>query len=108
MPDSLEDAGLEHEYVRLRIGEDWTKRKEELIAEGFYSTTLPYIEVGGKKFGRTVPIMRYISTKLNNKYHGSNAEEDQLLDCIADITDDWFESMKKAFMGSDVSFYYHV
>ncbi|GAA5815683.1 hypothetical protein MFLAVUS_009196 [Mucor flavus] len=97
----LEDAGLEHEYVRLGRGEDWNVRKAQIIEDGLYSGTLPYIEVGGKKFGRTVPIMRYISVKLGNKYHGANDEENQLLDSVADITDDWFESARKAFWGSD-------
>ncbi|KAG2231375.1 hypothetical protein INT48_007500 [Thamnidium elegans] len=42
------------------------------------------VEVGGKKFGRTVPITRYISVKLVNKYHGANDEENKLLDSVED------------------------
>lgn len=99
----LEDAGLDHEYVRLNRTEGWAERRAKLVEEGFFSPTLPYIEVGGKRFGKTVPIMRYISVKLGNKYHGSTAEENQYLDYISDITNDWFEHMKKVFFGSDVS-----
>ncbi|KAG2230815.1 glutathione S-transferase [Thamnidium elegans] len=97
----LEDAALEHEYVRLELDEAWNNKKVQLVKEGLYSGTLPYIEVGGKKFGRTVPIMRYISVKLGNKYHGANDEENQILDSAADIIGDWFESAKLAFNGSN-------
>lgn len=99
----LEDAGLDHEYVRLGRDDAWTAKKAQLIEEGFLSPTLPYIEVGGKKFGKTVPIMQYISVKLDNKYHGSNAEEDYYLTYIAEITNDWFECLKNSFFGTDVS-----
>lgn len=99
----LEDAAVDHEYVRLALDETWDNKKVRLIEEGLYSGTLPYIEIGGKKFGKTIPIMRYISVKLGNKYHGTNDEENQLSDCVADITNDWFESMKWAFIDSDVS-----
>ncbi|KAG2208969.1 hypothetical protein INT47_011109 [Mucor saturninus] len=97
----LEDAGLDNEYVRLSRDENWSAKKAQLIEEGFLSPTLPYIEVGGKKFGKTVPIMQYISVKLGNKYHGSNAEEDQYLAYVAEITNEWFECLKNAFIGND-------
>lgn len=71
----LEDAAIEHEYVRLGLDEIWGNRKVQFIEEGLYSGTLPYIEVCGKKFGRTIPIMRYISVKLGSKYNGTNDEE---------------------------------
>jgi glutathione S-transferase len=99
----LEDTGLEHEYIRQRRNEDWSGKRAKLVEEGFFSPTLPYIEVGGKRFGKTVPIMRYISVKLGNRYHGSNAEENQFLDYVSDVTNDWFEHMKKGFFGSEVS-----
>jgi glutaredoxin len=99
----LEDAGLEHDYVRLRRDEKWAEMKAQLVQEGAYSCTLPYIEVNGQKFFKTIPIMRYISVKLDNKYHGSTPEENQLLDVIAEVTDLWFDSLKTSFFGSDVS-----
>ncbi|KAG2206992.1 hypothetical protein INT47_008461 [Mucor saturninus] len=97
----LEDAGLDNEYVRLSRDDNWSAKKAQLIEEGFLSPTLPYIEVGGKKFGKTVPIMQYISVKLDNKYHGSNAEEDQYLAYVAEITNEWFECLKNAFFGTE-------
>ena len=100
----LEDAGLDHEYVRVkRDDKDYGSFRAQLIKDGLCSPTLPCIEMGGKKFGKTVPIMRYLSVKLGRKYHGSNDEEDQLLDSIADTTDAWFEALKYAFFGTDVS-----
>ncbi|CAO3625737.1 unnamed protein product [Mucor hiemalis] len=98
----LEDAGLDHEYIRVnRADGSYEEKRAQAVKEGLFSATLPYIEVGGKRFGKTVPIMRYISVKLGNKYHGSTDEENQLLDCIADITNDWFESLKNSFFGSE-------
>lgn len=100
----LEDAGLDHEYIRVnRADGSYEEKRAQAVKEGLFSATLPYIEVGGKRFGKTVPIMRYISVKLGNKYHGSTDEENQLLDCIADITNDWFESLKNSFFGSEVN-----
>lgn len=99
----LEDAGLDHEYVRFNKDANWTAKKAQLIEEGFLSPTVPYIEVGGQKFGKTIPIMRYISVKLGDKYHGSTAEENQYLDYVSEITNEWFECFKHAFFGTDVS-----
>ncbi len=118
----LEDAGLEHEYVRIernasqerkdaglepqhiRIGNtEYEERKAKLVEEGLFSPTLPYIEVGGKRFGKTVPIMRYISSKLGNKYHGSTDEENHILDSVAEMSNDWFESLKWSYFGTEVN-----
>lgn len=99
----LEDAGLEHTYLRIKR-EEWPALKEKLQTEGAPSSTLPFIETeDGQRFFRTVPIMRYISTKLENKYHGATAEENQHLDAVAELNDLWFEHMKNAFFGTPVS-----
>lgn len=98
----LVDAGLDHDYIRVDSSDESYKEKRALfIKEGLFSPTLPCIEVGGKRFNKTVAIMRYISVKLGNKYHGSTDEENQLLDAISDITDDWFEALKNSFFGSE-------
>jgi spore cortex formation protein SpoVR/YcgB (stage V sporulation) len=99
----LEDAGLEHDHIRLRKDEKWEELKTQLVKEGAHFCTLPYIEVHGRKFFRTIPIMRYISVKLDYKYHGSTPEDNEQLDVIAELTDLWFNSMKVSFFGSDVS-----
>lgn len=104
----LEDAGLDHEYVRVKQDSDYPARKAKLIEEGLFSATLPYIEVGDKRLGKTVPIMRYISTKLGGKYHGSTDEENHLLDSVAEITNDWFESLKWSFFGTEVNTVAHI
>ncbi|KAI8881160.1 class gamma glutathione S-transferase [Backusella circina FSU 941] len=95
----LEDSGLEHEYVRVPLDETWREKKVELIKRGNYRGTVPYIEVGGKMFCGTVPVLRYLSTKLG-KYNGSNAEEIQYIDTIVDGVEDWFISLKTAFFGT--------
>ncbi|KAI8881159.1 hypothetical protein K501DRAFT_274935 [Backusella circina FSU 941] len=92
----LLDAGLEFDYIRVPLDDTWKSRKAEIIKRGYYIGSLPYVEVDGKIFGRAVPILRYISTKLG-KYLGSTPEENQYIDAMADISDDWFQDMKKAF-----------
>ncbi|KAI7892892.1 glutathione S-transferase [Mucor mucedo] len=97
----LEDAGLNHEYVRLAKGEAWGIKKAQLLKDGYISPTLPYIEINGSRFGKTAPIMRYISAKLDNKYNGSNAEENHFLEYVTEITECWFDCVKNAFFGDD-------
>jgi hypothetical protein len=100
----LVDAGLDHEYIRIQNREkEWPPMKEQLIQDGYYAASVPYIKLGDKVFGRTIPIMRYLSIKLGRKYHGTNDEEDYHLDVVSDLTNDWFESLKNAFRGDEVS-----
>ncbi|CAO0796550.1 unnamed protein product [Mucor circinelloides] len=96
----LEDAGLDHEYIRVKH-EEWPALKQKLQAEGLHSATLPFIETNGQKFVKAPAIMRYISTKLGGKYHGSTPEENQLLDVVAELNDVWFEHLKNSFFGSE-------
>ncbi|KAI8647522.1 hypothetical protein BD408DRAFT_438986 [Parasitella parasitica] len=97
----LVDAGLDHEYVRVERPE-WPALKETLKKEkGAHSCTLPYIETNGQCFFKTVPIMRYLSTRLEGKYHGSTPEDNQLLDVVAEVSDVWFDHLKNSFAGSD-------
>jgi hypothetical protein len=104
----LEDAGLDHDYVRSVRDEKWEELKAQLVKEGVHSCTQPYIQVNGQKFFKTVPIMRYISAKLDYKYHGSTPEENHLLDVITELADSWFNSMRAAFYSSDVSYWINI
>ncbi|CAO3699783.1 unnamed protein product [Rhizopus stolonifer] len=94
--------GLDHEYIRVPItAEDWFPLKAQLIENGFYTATLPVIKIENKVYGKAVPIMRYLSTKLEYKYHGSNDEENFALDMMTDVLNDWFEDGKKAIFGDE-------
>ncbi|KAF7731728.1 hypothetical protein EC973_008242 [Apophysomyces ossiformis] len=83
----LEDAGIEHEYIQY-TDDEWKPKKQQLLQEGYYFGTVPMLEIEGKKIGKTVPIMRYIAKRLG-KYQGSNDEEYQWLDALADTMLDW-------------------
>ncbi|OBZ90767.1 Glutathione S-transferase P 10 [Choanephora cucurbitarum] len=96
----LVDAGLDHEYVREKQ-EEWPELKAKLQKEGAYSATLPFIEIDGKKFFKSVAILRYLSTKLGNKYHGSTPEENYYLDVVTELVEAWFEKLKASFFGSE-------
>ncbi|KAF7729508.1 hypothetical protein EC973_004182 [Apophysomyces ossiformis] len=96
----LEDAGIEHEYIRLK-GDQWAAKKEELVKEGYPFATLPMLEFDGKKIFKTAPILRYVSKKTG-KYIGANDEENQYLDALADTSADWNVSWANArFRGTD-------
>lgn len=83
----LEDAGIDFEYVRYNAAE-WKEQKQKLLAQNIHNPTMPYITVNDKYYGKTVPIMRFLATKLN-QYQGSNEDEVQLLDAYADVLSDW-------------------
>jgi glutathione S-transferase len=99
----LEDAGLEHDYVRIIGDQAWHELRDKLTAEGHPSVTLPYIQIKDQRYFKTPAILRYLSTKLGNKYHGSTPEENQLVDVVCEVVDLWFDSTKTAFWGTDVS-----
>ncbi|KAI8373666.1 class gamma glutathione S-transferase [Blakeslea trispora] len=96
----LVDAGLDHEYIRIKH-ENWPELKAKLQKEGAYSATLPYIEIGDKRLFKSVAILRYLSTKLDNKYHGSNDDENYVLDVVTELVEAWFEKFKAAAFGSE-------
>jgi glutathione S-transferase len=99
----LEDAGLEHDYIRLRRNQAWYDWRDKLIAEGHPSVTLPYIQIKDQYYFKTHAILRYLSVKLGNKYHGSTPEENQLVDVVCEVADLWFDSLRIAYWGTDVS-----
>ncbi|KAG0743450.1 hypothetical protein G6F62_000660 [Rhizopus arrhizus] len=105
----LVDAGLDHEYIRIENREkEWPPMREQLVQDGYYAVSAPYIKLGDKVFGRTIPIMRYLSIKLGRKYHGTNDEEDYHLDVVSDLTNDWFESLKNSFFGDEEKKKHHA
>lgn len=83
----LEDAGVDFEYVRHSAAE-WKELKQQLLADKVRAPTMPYITVDGEYYGKTVPVMRFLSHKLG-QYEGSNEKEVQLLDAYSDMIMDW-------------------
>lgn len=83
----LEDAGIDFEYIKYNAAE-WKEVKQQLVADKIRGPTMPYILVNGEYYGKTVPIMRFISRKLG-KYEGRNDQENQLLDAYSDAIMDW-------------------
>lgn len=83
----LEDAGLDFEYVRYTT-EEWLELKKKQTEEKIPKPTLPFITIDGKYYGKTGPILKLLSRRLN-KYGGSNDDEAQLLDVYTDMVCDW-------------------
>ncbi|KAL8283290.1 hypothetical protein RQP46_005700 [Phenoliferia psychrophenolica] len=50
--------------------------------------SLPYLDLNGKIFTQSYPLLRYLSGKLG-KYDGKTAEEKYFVDIICDLVIDW-------------------
>lgn len=83
----LEDAGVDFKYVRHNAA-GWQEKKKEMLEQKIRAPTMPFITIDGKYYGKTVPIMRFLSKKLG-KYEGANDDEAQLLDSYTDVVMDW-------------------
>ncbi|KAG0183645.1 hypothetical protein DFQ28_001512, partial [Apophysomyces sp. BC1034] len=59
----LDDADVEYKYIK-HTEESWPATKEKFIREGYYLESLPIFEVEGRRLGKTLPIIRYITKKL--------------------------------------------
>ncbi|KAI9253400.1 glutathione S-transferase [Phascolomyces articulosus] len=94
----LEDAAIPHQFERVDRDTEWEGAKEKLIAEGYPCGCVPYIELDGKKYFGSTPILRFLSKKLN-KYRGSNDDEEQYVDACSDLADDFYFSYLKCLLG---------
>ncbi|KAG0162393.1 hypothetical protein DFQ30_002130, partial [Apophysomyces sp. BC1015] len=54
---------VEYKYIK-HTEESWPATKEKFIREGYYLESLPIFEVEGRRLGKTLPIIRYITKKL--------------------------------------------
>lgn len=95
----LEDAGVDFKYVRHNAA-GWQEKKKEMLAQNIRAPTMPFITLDGKYYGKTVPLMRFISKKLG-KYQGENDDEEQLLDSYTDIIMDWAGKWAGAIFGNN-------
>ena len=87
----LEDAGISYEYI-LTKWSDWDRVRSEWVANGFLTGSLPVLETkDGKKYSMTVPILSSLSKKLGH-YYGKNLDDEHIVDVIADLTNDFYDS----------------
>ncbi|KAG2220569.1 hypothetical protein INT45_008750 [Circinella minor] len=87
----LEDAGISYEYL-LTKWSDWNRVRGEWVANGFLTGSLPVLETkNGKKYFMTVPILSFLSKKLG-QYYGKNIDEEHIVDVVADLTNDFYDS----------------
>ncbi|KAI8331699.1 class gamma glutathione S-transferase [Chlamydoabsidia padenii] len=96
----LRDAGIEFTYIRHE-GSEWPALKKDLIENKKVAhATMPFVEIDGKVYNKTVPALRYLSKRLG-KYRGANDEEEYLLDVVSDIFRDHFGSYGPLFKSTD-------
>ncbi|KAI9495912.1 glutathione S-transferase [Zychaea mexicana] len=85
----LEDAGIPHDYIMYDINE-WSKYKDDWIKRGYLAGCLPAVETpDGELYGCTTALLRFLSKNLN-KYYGANIKEEQLVDAISELANDWY------------------
>lgn len=94
----LEDAGVDYEYRRYDHGQ-WKGLKEKLLAKNIRNPTMPYVTIDGKYYGKTAPVLRFLSHKLG-KYEGDNEDEAQILDAYTDMMNDWIYKWVKTITGN--------
>eukprot|EP00270_Netrium_digitus_P008585 TRINITY_DN2577_c0_g1_i1.p1 TRINITY_DN2577_c0_g1~~TRINITY_DN2577_c0_g1_i1.p1 ORF type:complete len:214 (+),score=34.32 TRINITY_DN2577_c0_g1_i1:104-745(+) len=96
----LFEAGIEFEDIRIPMSE-WPAKKAGLI-ESCKNVlgNVPILELNGTLYVQSIPIIRYFSRKLG-KYLGQSAEDEYLLDKVADVYSDWRASWASAVLGDD-------
>lgn len=98
----LKDAGIEYKDVRYKMDATWPASQEELKAKGISATgKLPSLEYDSKILSQHVPIMRYLSRKLNNKYDGETDDEKYEVDLVSDLYVDWRGGWATSLLSSD-------
>ncbi|KAI8885307.1 glutathione S-transferase [Backusella circina FSU 941] len=97
----LKDSGLKYEYTKLDFAK-FKSTKQEYAAKGLVQPTLPYLEVNGKCYGKSTPILRFLAKKLG-KYDGKDDDEIQLVDAISDAVGDWYGQWGLAVWGGQTT-----
>lgn len=69
----LDDAEIKYEYNVIER-EQWQSVKAKYIEEGLPFDCVPMIELDGKRYSGTQPILRFLSKKLG-KFEGLGREE---------------------------------
>ncbi|KAI9498767.1 hypothetical protein BDB00DRAFT_799457 [Zychaea mexicana] len=93
----LQDSGVSHDYERIPLDpEEWSAKKEELKkSRALPFGTLPYVEIEGRYYGGSTPLLRLLSKKLG-KYRGSGSDDDEyFLDAATDLCLDWRNAANK-------------
>lgn len=69
----FEDAGVQFVDRRIPLDSKWPSvKKEEFIG---ISPGLPVVEINGKRFGQSIPIMRYFGKKLGEQEQDGSYDE---------------------------------
>ncbi|KAI7877993.1 hypothetical protein K492DRAFT_218419 [Lichtheimia hyalospora FSU 10163] len=89
----LDDAGLFYVYNYIEYYEEFpNKVKPCWIEEGHPFDCAPMIEVHGKRYSGTQPLLRFLSKKLNNKYTPADLDLEQFVDAATDYANDWIQA----------------
>ncbi|KAJ3066035.1 hypothetical protein HK102_007749, partial [Quaeritorhiza haematococci] len=84
----FEEAGIE--YLDSRIDpREWDEYKFKFTnAKLSPFGRVPIVELNGRFYTQTLPILRYFSKRLN-RYNGKTVDEEYFLDQVADLYNDW-------------------
>ncbi|KAI8092645.1 class gamma glutathione S-transferase [Halteromyces radiatus] len=94
----LKDSGIEYTYLRHKRDE-WAPIKED-ISKKVNHPTMPFIELDGKVYNKTVPTMRYLCKKLG-KYLPANDDDLYTVEVVADVVRDHYGTTMPVFRCED-------
>ncbi|KAI7877992.1 glutathione S-transferase [Lichtheimia hyalospora FSU 10163] len=89
----LDDAEVKYEY-NLIDREQWPNVQAKWKEEGHVFDCVPMIELDGKRYSGTQPILRFLSKKLG-KFSPADADLEQYVDVTADYAADWARAVFK-------------
>ncbi|KAI8337195.1 class gamma glutathione S-transferase [Chlamydoabsidia padenii] len=96
----LKDSGIDFTYHQHTSAE-WADIKQDLIKnKNIVSPTMPFVDIDGNIFTKTVPTIRYLTKKLG-QYGGATVEEDYTLDAVADVVRDHYTTTLPVFRAED-------
>ncbi|KAI8147294.1 hypothetical protein BJV82DRAFT_709833 [Fennellomyces sp. T-0311] len=98
----LKDAGLSYDYTLIPVDEKWPAMKDQLLKRGNHFGALPFVEMDGKQYSGTTPILRILAKRFG--YNGANEDEEHFIDSASDFCINWKEdSVKAIFSPNDMN-----
>ncbi|KAJ8662491.1 hypothetical protein O0I10_001451 [Lichtheimia ornata] len=93
----LDDAGVDYEYNYIPFHEEFlTKVRYQWVESGHPFDCAPMIELDGKRYGASQPIIRFLSKKLGKYIPTDDLDAEQFVDATTDYAMDWARTVFRA------------
>jgi len=95
----LKDAAIDFEDIRYTYDDTWKATSGTLESQGLTLTgKLPTLDYKGHLLTQHLAILRYLARELG-EYDGESSYDKYLVDCVADIYNDWRSEWLKNISG---------